>query len=49
MALEMLTGEQPWTGVKGNIIILLGSGKAPPIPEGLSPLAVDFIEQCFIV
>ena len=49
LILEMLTGHPPWHGVKGNIIFLLGKGQQPPIPEGLSEQARDFLGHCFTV
>jgi serine/threonine protein kinase len=47
LVLEMLTGTQPWNGVKGNIMLLLGQGNTPPVPDDLSPLAKDILEKCF--
>jgi serine/threonine protein kinase len=47
LVLEMLTGQQPWSKVAGNIIYLLGKGQSPPIPEELSDSAKDFIKLCF--
>ena len=49
LLLEMLTGQQPWHGVKTNIILLLGNGQSPPIPDTVSPMARDFLDKCFIV
>lgn len=48
LLLEMLTGHQPWYGVKGNIMLLLGSDQGPPIPsEGISEHAANFLKLCF--
>lgn len=50
LVLEMLTGQQPWFGVKGNIMLLLANGQGPPIPtEGLSEAARNFLVLCFSV
>ncbi|KAJ3226664.1 hypothetical protein HK099_004408 [Clydaea vesicula] len=47
LVMEMLTGYPPWKGVMGNIILLLGRGNSPPIPEELTLIAKDFIKLCF--
>lgn len=49
LVLEMLTNEHPWHGVRGNVIYLLGTGHAPPIPDNLSPMAKDFLKKCFTI
>jgi serine/threonine protein kinase len=49
LVLEMLTGHPPWHKVQGNIIYLLGTGNAPPIPEHLSETSQDFLRQCFTI
>ena len=47
LVLEMLTGELPWNGVRGNVIYLLGTGNSPPLPQSLSELANHFLKQTF--
>ena len=49
LLIEMLTGKHPWHNVQGNIIFLLGKGTAPPIPDGISDLAKDFLRLCFSI
>lgn len=49
LVLEMLTNQTPWHKVRGNIIYLLGTGNAPPLPPGLSDSAKAFIERCFTI
>jgi serine/threonine protein kinase len=49
LVIEMLTGHPPWHKAQGNIIYLLGTGNAPPIPEELSEMARDFVSKCFII
>ncbi|KAJ1551223.1 hypothetical protein HK405_014929 [Cladochytrium tenue] len=49
LLLEMLSGSPPWHKVKGSVIYLLGTGKTPPIPDNISPLARRFLESCFSV
>ncbi|KAJ3246642.1 hypothetical protein HK104_007860, partial [Borealophlyctis nickersoniae] len=49
LVLEMLTGLHPWHKVRGNVIYLLGTGNAPPVPPTLSPTAREFIALCFTI
>ncbi|KAJ1549533.1 hypothetical protein HK405_013718 [Cladochytrium tenue] len=49
LVLEMLTGNPPWFKVSGSVIYMLGSGKPPPIPDGISSLARGFLELCFAI
>ncbi|KAJ3119603.1 hypothetical protein HK098_005309 [Nowakowskiella sp. JEL0407] len=49
LVLEMLTGHHPWHKVRGNIIYLLGTGNAPPLPSTLGANARSFLELCFTV
>lgn len=49
LVIEMLTNITPWHKVKGNVIYLLGTGNAPPIPKNVPPIAKEFIEKCFII
>ncbi|KAI8915189.1 kinase-like domain-containing protein, partial [Powellomyces hirtus] len=47
LVLEMLTSQTPWHKARGNVIYLLGTGNAPPLPGTLTPASRSFIEQCF--
>ncbi|KAI8827004.1 kinase-like domain-containing protein [Fimicolochytrium jonesii] len=49
LVLEMLTNQTPWHKARGNVIYLLGTGNAPPLPPSLSPASKSFIEKCFII
>ncbi|KAJ3327911.1 hypothetical protein HDU76_010905, partial [Blyttiomyces sp. JEL0837] len=49
LVLEMLTGFPPWHKVSGSVIYLLGTGKTPPIPDHISPMARAFLMSCFVV
>ncbi|KNC97082.1 STE/STE11 protein kinase [Spizellomyces punctatus DAOM BR117] len=49
LVLEMLTNTTPWHKVRGNVIYLLGTGNAPPLPSGLSEDAVVFIQKCWTI
>ncbi|KAJ3256213.1 hypothetical protein HK103_005672 [Boothiomyces macroporosus] len=47
LVLEMLTGHVPWHQVRGNIIYLLGTGNAPPIPANLTDESKNFLRDTF--
>ncbi|KAJ3321307.1 hypothetical protein HDV06_004411 [Boothiomyces sp. JEL0866] len=47
LVLEMLTGHVPWHQVRGNIIYLLGTGNAPPIPANLTDDSKNFLQDTF--
>ncbi|KAJ3005302.1 ATP binding [Thoreauomyces humboldtii] len=47
LVLEMLTSQTPWHKARGNVIYLLGTGNAPPLPGTLTATSRLFIEQCF--
>ena len=49
LVLEMLSGHAPWHRVQGNVIYLLGTGNAPPIPEDIRGQSRDFVSKCFII
>lgn len=49
LCLEMLTGNNPWHKIPGNIIYLLGTGNAPPLPKELEAIADEFLKLCFII
>lgn len=46
LCLEMLTGVNPWFKVRGNIVYLLGTGHAPPIPANIGDSARQFLDKC---
>lgn len=49
LLLEILTGQLPWHNVRGNVIYLLGTGNAPPLPSTLSDIAKHFLEESFTI
>ena len=49
LVLEMLTGNVPWHKVRGNVIYLLGTGNAPPIPSNLTELSTSFLNSTFTI
>ncbi|KAJ3109595.1 hypothetical protein HK100_003270 [Physocladia obscura] len=48
VGLEMMSGAHPWKG-KDDYYAMnqIQQGKAPPVPDGLSPDAMIFLEDCF--
>ncbi|KAI8585525.1 kinase-like domain-containing protein, partial [Geranomyces variabilis] len=49
LVLEMLTSQTPWYRARGNVIYLLGTGNAPPLPHTLTAQSRAFIEKCFSI
>ncbi|KAL2973976.1 hypothetical protein AAZX31_14G077500 [Glycine max] len=45
--LEMLTGKPPWSEVEGPSAMFKVLQESPPIPETLSSVGKDFLQQCF--
>lgn len=47
---ELLTGRPPYAELGGNtmsVMYAIVEDENPPIPDGLSPLLEDFLQQCF--
>ncbi|KAI8903637.1 kinase-like domain-containing protein, partial [Gorgonomyces haynaldii] len=49
LVLEMVSGHYPWHKVRGNIIYLLGTGNAPPLPSNINQMTQDFLNKCFTI
>ncbi|KAI8894704.1 kinase-like domain-containing protein, partial [Globomyces pollinis-pini] len=47
LVLEMLSGKLPWHNVRGQVIYLLGTGNAPPIPPSIADAPREFISTTF--
>ncbi|KAI8883098.1 kinase-like protein [Backusella circina FSU 941] len=48
--IEMLTGDHPWLDLNMLAALYsLGKYQPPPIPQGISEQARDFLSQCFII
>ncbi|XP_020238243.1 mitogen-activated protein kinase kinase kinase 5 isoform X2 [Cajanus cajan] len=45
--IEMLTGKPPWSEVEGPSAMFKVLQNSPPIPETLSSVGKDFLQQCF--
>lgn len=48
--IEMMTGKHPWPAMDNTwatIFAIASTPCGPPLPEGCSPTAVDFLQQCF--
>ncbi|XP_024531087.1 mitogen-activated protein kinase kinase kinase 3 isoform X2 [Selaginella moellendorffii] len=46
--LEMSMGKPPWSDLGFGVYFKLSKGEAPPIPDSLSPIAKDFVQQCLL-
>ncbi|TKY57774.1 Mitogen-activated protein kinase kinase kinase YODA [Spatholobus suberectus] len=45
--IEMLTGKAPWSEIEGPSAMFKVLQESPPIPENLSSVGKDFLQQCF--
>ncbi|KAL2318623.1 hypothetical protein Fmac_032499 [Flemingia macrophylla] len=45
--IEMLTGKPPWNELEGPSAMFKVLQESPPIPETLSSVGKDFLQQCF--
>lgn len=46
--IEMATGKPPWSDMRNPfaVMIKIGKGEVPPIPENLTEDAKDFLKHC---
>ena len=50
--IEMMTGKHPWPQMENTwatIFAIASTKTGPPLPEGISPTAVEFLQLCFAI